>query len=595
MTASNSLGMAIINTCRRRADHPALLYKTGERYQPVSYGELGRQITTAAQKLISLGIKPGERIGIMSNNRPEWVVVDLAALCCGIVVVPVYVSLSAAEVQYILKDAEVTHLFAENEVLANKAKPLLDAGQLLRIWIFKGSPKNIERISDFAKFLADSSDRETLDQRNYEVDPDKIKRSDLATIIYTSGTTGIPKGVRLTHGNLLSNMEQILGALDISENDTMLSLLPLAHVFERTCGHFLMFSLGGTVAYAESPAKAIENLQEIKPTIMMAVPRFFEKVKSGIENKIRQSPPLKRKIFSWGMKIGGAVNGDRSESPGILLKLSYPLADLLVLKKIRQVTGGRMRFWVSGGAALPKYVGEFFLSAGVLMLEGYGLTEASPVISANRPENHQSGTIGLPLPGIEVKLTSEGEILVRGPNVMQGYHHLPEETEAVLQSDGFLRTGDLGKFDDAGRLIITGRKKELIVTSGGRNVAPATIEDRIKVSPFISEALVIGDGRRYLTALIVPDFEQLQVAGLGNGISANDSDGLVTDPALIRLIGAEIARESKELASYERIMKFALLNHPFSIESGELTPSLKIRRKVVEEKYSDVIEEMYRN
>jgi long-chain acyl-CoA synthetase len=583
---SKSLGEAILNSCGCHGDKPALLYKAGDRYESISYHQLLDHMISLVTGLIQQGIKAGDRIGILSNNRPEWAYTDFAVLCCGGVVVPVYASLSAVETQYILTDSGVAYLFAENEVLANKAKPLLQNGHIKTIWLFKSDGRTNSEYQPFEGLANSATTDRPIDRKKIESVLASIKRSDLATIIYTSGTTGSPKGVMLTHGNILANLDQILGVLDINASDTMLSLLPLAHIFERTCGHFIIFSQGGAVAYSESLAKAAENLREIKPTIMLAVPRFFEKVKSKIEASVRQSSSLKQEMFHWSLSVGEKRISSKAHKEGFVDKLTYKIAEKLVFNKIRKITGGRIRFFVAGGAALPKAVSDFFNGCGTPLLEGYGMTEASPVIAVNRVDDNTIGTVGPPLPGIEVRIADDEEILIRGENVMAGYHNLPEETRLAIQEDGFLKTGDLGRLDEAGRLIITGRKKDLIVTSGGRNVAPTAIENRIKMSPFIAEIVLIGDGRQYLTALVAPDLEQLQ------GMGFKDVD-IATDPYLIRLMEEEIARTTRDLASYERVMKFRILPKPLTVEDGELTQSLKVKRQVVLAKYAEMIEGMY--
>jgi long-chain acyl-CoA synthetase len=539
-----------------------------------------------AAEMLRRGIKKGDRVALLSANRPEWAIVDFACLIVGAVLVPIYPSLSAAQVQYIIGDASARLLFAENQRQAEKASELKARGELEEIWTFD---ENDSGIANFPNLLDRALKTLETDRREVKKISDSITGEDLATLIYTSGTTGLPKGVMLTHGNLLSNREGALEILDIGAHDVMLSLLPLAHVFERLAGHFVPLIGGATVAYAESPLTVAKNITEVKPTLMIAVPRFYEKMMRRILEAMKKSPPLKRTFFNWALKTGRKAS-DRGKTEGWKLRL----ADKMVFSKLKERVGGRLRFFISGGAALPPDVGRFFEAAGITIIEGYGLTEASPVLSVNRLENYRFGTVGHPLPNVEIKIAEDGEILARGPNVMKGYLNLPGDTKAALDDDGFLHTGDLGRLDDDGFLIITGRKKEIMVTSSGRNIAPTPIENLLKASPYIAEIMLIADNRPFVTALIVPDFDHLESEGIGASEADGDREKLVQSRQVKRIFEYEINRLSAGLSEYERVGKFALLPKEFSIEEGELTPTLKLKREVILEKYLELIEEMYR-
>ncbi|MDP3442409.1 MAG: AMP-dependent synthetase/ligase, partial [Ignavibacteria bacterium] len=417
----------------------------------------------------------------------------------------------------------------------------------------------------------------------------------LCTIIYTSGTTGEPKGVMLTHKNIVSNIKGAHEIFNIDENDIFLSFLPLCHIFERMGGYYTAFSCGGTIAYAESIEKVASNMADIKPTIMTAVPRLFERMYSKIKRNVESQPEKKQKIFNWAVEIGKEymVSKKSGHPVPIFLTLKHKLADKLVYHKLREKTGGKLRFFISGGAALSRELGQFFEAVGILIIEGYGLTESSPVISANRLNDYKFGTVGKPMPGVEIKIAKDGEILAYGPNIMQGYYKNKKETEETLK-DGWLHTGDIGVFDAEGFLIITDRKKHLFKTSGGKYIAPTPIENMFLASKYIDQFVLIGDRRMFLSALIVPDYEALKEYADANRIQYNNVDELVNMKQIYELLDKEMDAFQKKLANFERVRKFAILDKPFTIEGGELTPSLKLKRKVIEERYDDLISDMYK-
>ena len=593
MMNANSLGAAIAQSCTAHAEKTALMYKSDGAYRSTSYRELGLSASVVANELLDQGINPGDRVALISANRPEWAMVDIACLTIGAVLVPIYTSLSSAQVQYIVQDSGASILFAENERLAAKARELKSSGELKSIYLFEHAESSPPDETHLQVLLEQKKGKTSADTDTVLELRRNVERDELATIIYTSGTTGLPKGVMLTHGNLLANMEGVMEILDIGPGDVMLSLLPLAHVFERLAGHFLPLSQGATVAYAQSPRTVAKDLMETRPTLMLAVPRFYEKMQARIEEAGAKGSIVKRKIFNWAVKTGKR-SSQRSRKPHSGIR--YSLADRLVFSKLKERTGGRLRFFVSGGAALPADVAKFFYAAGILIIEGYGLTESSPVLNVNRLDNFRFGTVGQVLPNVEIKIAADGEILAKGPNVMQGYLNLPKETRATFSEDGFLRTGDLGRLDEDGFLTITGRKKEIMVTSSGRNIAPTPIENLLKSSPYIAEVMLVADTHPYVTALIVPDFERLEAEGIGevNSSGSLDPADLVQSKQVLRLIEFEINRLSAGLAEYERIVRFTLMPREFSIEDGELTPTLKVRREVVLEKYAQLIGKMYK-
>lgn len=424
----------------------------------------------------------------------------------------------------------------------------------------------------------------------------KVRPEDLLTIIYTSGTTGNPKGVMLTHHNLCSNIKSAADTIPLNDRDTLLSFLPLCHSFERMAGYYTAMACGSTVAYAESTETVSDNLLEIRPTVVTTVPRLFERIYTRIIKQIESSPPTRQRIFRWAVSVGKefATEGKREDvSP--LLRLQQALAERLVFSKLKQRTGGRIRFFVSGGAALSRELGEFFEAVGITIIEGYGLTETSPVLTANRVDDYKFGTVGKPMPGVEIKIAEDGEILAKGPNIMKGYCNNPSATSEVINKDGWFHTGDVGMFDPQGHLMITDRKKHMFVSSGGKNIAPQPIESLFLQSKFIDLFVLVGDGRMFLAALIVPEFDILKSYAQTAGISFTMDADLTKKEDIRKLYEKEIHRIQKDLPTYERVRRFELLPEQLSVEKGEITPTLKVKRKVVEKKYAALIEKMYEN
>jgi len=575
---------------------PVLMHKVDGRYTGISYSELRSMVVNCSLGLASLGVKRGDNIALISENRPEWVVADLGIVSLGAVTVPLYTTLTPKQIEYIFNNAGVRFAFVSNQFQLTKLLKIYDQVKTLEKVIVL-SEKGVE-LNDPVIGLSSVLKRgERFNQQNPTHFLDSIKRAtpdDLLTIIYTSGTTGDPKGVMLTHGNLVSNMKAAAEVLPFDHRDVFLSFLPLCHSFEKMAGYLTALASGATIAYAESVETVRDNLLEIRPTVMTAVPRFFERLYDRIRKQVDNGPPLKRKIFYWAADVGRRIaEAKRSGNIPVSLKTQHALADVLVYRKFRHRLGGRLRFMVSGGAALAKELGEFFEAIGIQVIEGYGLTETSPVISVNRLDRYKFGTVGFPIPGVEVKIADDGEILTRGPHVMKGYWRNKQATAEVIDNDGWLHTGDIGVFDRDGFLVITDRKKHLFVSSGGKNIAPQPLENLFLQSKFIDQFVLIGDRRMFLSALIVPDFESLRTFASTNGITFTSDADLVKHPEVYKLIESEIQSLQKDLATYERVRKFVLLDSPLTIENGELTPTLKVKRKVVEEKYSHLIERMY--
>ncbi len=576
-----------------------LKHKVDGKFTDISFQEVRDITENFALGLASLGVKRGDKIAIISENRPHWYYSDLAILSLGAVDVPLYPISTADSIEYMLNNSESIGIIVSTKFQLNKILKIRSKCRNLQFII---SMNNIEGEVEKGVYSFDQvtekgklfkQDNPSHLQTNIEL----AKEDDLCTIIYTSGTTGEPKGVMLTHKNILSNVKAALEVVHVSDKDLFLSFLPLSHIFERMAGYYLPLMCGSTVAFAEGIEKIATNMGEIKPTVMTGVPRLFERIYSKIRRKVDQSPEKKQKIFNWAINVGQdyAERKRNGESVPVALGVKRKLADKLVFAKLREATGGNLRFFISGGAALARELGVFFEAVGILILEGYGLTESSPVIAVNRPNDYKFGSVGKPIPGVEVKIAKDGEILAHGPNIMQGYFKKKKETAEMIDKDGWLHTGDIGVFDAEGFLLITDRKKSLFKTSGGKYVAPTPIENLFLGSKYIDQFIIIGDKRMFITALVVPDFEALKEYADAHRIAYKSDEDLIKLKQIEELIEKDFASFQKQLANYERVRKFTLLSKPFSIESGEMTPSLKLKRKVIEERYQDLIEDMYQS
>ncbi len=576
---------------------PVLKYKEGEEWKGITYEKLYEETESFALGIASLGVKRDDKVAIIAENRPEWVYSDMGILGLGAIDVPLYPISTSETIEFILNNSESVGIVVSNKYQLNKVLKIRNNCKSLKFIVVMNNNDNSGDKDVYTFQDIQNKGREfRLSHQNYFNEASELcNENQLCTIIYTSGTTGEPKGVMLTHKNIVSNIKAAHEIFHIDENDIFLSFLPLCHIFERMAGYYTAFSCGGTIAYAESIEKVANNMAEIKPTIMTAVPRLFERMYSRIKRNVESQPEKKQKIFNWAIEIGKEYqNAKRSgHQVPIFLTIKRKLADKLVFSKLRERTGGRLRFFISGGAALARELGIFFEAAGILIIEGYGLTESSPVISANRVNDYKFGTVGKPMPGVEIKIAKDGEILAYGPNIMQGYYKNKKETEETIK-DGWLYTGDIGVFDAEGFLIITDRKKHLFKTSGGKYIAPTPIENMFLASKYIDQFVLIGDRRMFLSALIVPDYEALKEYADANRIQYSNLDELVNMKQIYELLDKELGEFQKKLASFERVRKFAILDKPFTIEGGELTPSLKIKRKVVEERYKDLIEDMYK-
>jgi long-chain acyl-CoA synthetase len=576
-----------------KAEH--LKHKKGGEWRATSSAELERSVEEISMGLRALGVEKGERVAILSENRPEWAFADLATLCAGAVDAPVYSTLTPPQVQYILHDSEAKVAFVSTSAQAAKVAEVRAALPCLRHVVSFDAPAPagtmpLEELRAMGR-EALAKEPDAVRRRAAEVTKD-----DLATLIYTSGTTGDPKGVMLTHGNLVHNIVAAAKVFPAVNHEwTCLSFLPLCHSFERTAGHNFMLYKGVTIAYAESVEKVPENMADVRPHIMCSVPRLYEKMYARVNEKVASDPKARQKIFRWAIGVGrrAFAHTVANTKPGPLLRMQLALADKLVFSKIKARTGGRLQLFISGGAPLAREIAEFFGAAGMLVCEGYGLSETSPVITCNRPGAVRPGTVGLPLEHVEVKIAEDGEILTRGPHVMKGYFGKPEATAEAIEKDGWFHTGDIGFVDKDGFLVITDRKKDIIVTSGGKNIAPQPIENRLKTNKFFTEVVVIGNKRNFAAALVVPNFEALEAWARGKGLASLAREELVRRPEVVAYYQALVNEMTPDLAQFEKIKKVALLAREFSQDAGEMTPTLKVKRRVVEERYKPTIDAMY--
>jgi len=561
-----------------------LRIRAGKGWRSYTVKEFERATRETAARLARAGIAAGDRVALFSENRPEWHVVDFACHVLGAVPVPLYATLPAHQVSYIVRDSQAKLLLVSGRERARTGlAAVADLPGVRVVGLDRGLADGIDALPDLV-----------LPPARRWGEPPALRGEDLASLIYTSGTTGEPKGVMLSHRNFISQVETVRPLYPITERDICMSFLPLSHVFERTVD-YVFFDRGSQINYVESIERVPAQLIEIRPTIMVSVPRLYERSYIKIISKVQQEGGAKRRLFEWAVRVGREVRGAewRGGRASAFARGQFAVARSRIFSKVLERLGGRLRFTISGGAPLAREVAEFFDIVGLPILQGYGLTETAPVIAANRLDANRLGSVGKIFPGVEARIEADGEILVRGPNVMLGYWGKPEATAEVIDADGWLHTGDVGYLDADGYLFITDRKKDIIVTSGGKNVAPQPIEGRLGATPYVAQAVLIGDKFPYLTALIVPNFENLGAHFAERKIAGLSPEEMARHPDTEALVGAAVRQVNAELATHERIRRFAVLAREFSLEEGEITPTLKVRRRVIGERYARVIEGMY--
>ncbi|HEV7389091.1 MAG TPA: long-chain fatty acid--CoA ligase [Gemmatimonadaceae bacterium] len=572
----------------------ALQVKIGGAYRPISHKEVAERVRHAARGLSYLGVRRGDRVAILSENRPEWAIADFACLTAGMTDVPIYPTLPSDQIAYILKDSGATAIFVSNKEQAEKIRQIRNQLPALKSVIGFDEIPGLTNLSitELEKHGTQGENKDTI--TTYREDALSTKPDDLATIIYTSGTTGEPKGVMLTHDNIFSNVAGARTKIPFEGDDTALSFLPLSHIFERMGGHYLMFATGTSIAYAESIDTVPVNLGEVKPTIVLSVPRLYEKMYARILETALTGGFLKKKIFFWARGVAERWANEKlaGREPGALLAKQYAIAQKLVFSKLKARTGGRLRYFVSGGAPLSPEINKFFYAAGLVILEGYGLTETSPVMCVNTPEDFRIGTVGKPIDGVEVKIAIDGEILTRGPHVMKGYYNKPEATRESINPEGWFHTGDIGMLRDD-FLAITDRKKDIIVTAGGKNIAPQPLENKVKTNKYVAQAVMLGDKRKFPSMLIVPNFDQLEKWAMKRNIMWTDRAQLLRMPTIQAKMEKEVNKELEGAAHYEIPKRIGLLEHDFSIERGELTPTQKVKRRAIDKHYKQLIDALY--
>ncbi|MDE3054539.1 MAG: long-chain fatty acid--CoA ligase [Gemmatimonadota bacterium] len=591
-----TLNQLFLDAVARHDKPDALQVKVGGRYEPISHGALFSRVRHAAMGLAELGVRHGDRIALLSENRPEWAIADYACLTGGVIDVPIYPNETPEAAAYIINNSGAVAVFVST------------AEQAAKIAEVRGECPNLRHVIGFDGVRSPGVDHTLLEleakgaavltparEDAYRRDALAVAPDHVATIIYTSGTTGAPKGVMLTHDNLYSNVKAAAEVIPFSGHDTCLSFLPLSHVFERMAGHYLMMATGTSIAYAESIDTVPLNLTEVRPTLVLSVPRLYEKMYARVLENALAGGGVKKQIFFWARAVADRWADEKlaGREPRGLLALQYAVAQHLVFSKLQARTGGRMRYFVSGGAPLAPEINKFFYAAGLVILEGYGLTETSPVICVNSPARFRIGTVGPPVPGVEVKIAADGEILTRGPHVMKGYYGNPQATAEVLDADGWFATGDIGAIED-GFLRITDRKKDIIVTAGGKNIAPQPIENEIKTSKYVSQVVMIGDKRKYPVVLVVPNWEQLEKWAKYKNLIWTDRAQLLAMPTVHAKMQKEVFAKTAHLARFEQPKKVGLLEHEFTLEKGELTPTLKVKRRAIDRRYQDAIDALYR-
>ncbi|PWK11258.1 AMP-dependent synthetase/ligase [Tumebacillus permanentifrigoris] len=581
---SNLLSL-IHQTVERYPDNDALMWKQDNQYLKLTYREFWKRSEAFAYALQDLGVQSGSKVAILANNCLAWTIADFGIMMSGAVTVPIYATSTPHQIEFILQNADVEAIVVENDQLLERVLAVATEALHSVLIIQPTKPVQHPGVMTFDSVIEKGQHLHAA--KGTLTAWQTISDDQLATIVHTSGTTGNPKGVMLTHGNLYANLIGGQVYLPLTPQDRSLSYLPLSHIFERTCGQFMMLTSGGCFTYCEGLPQITANLAEVKPTVMTSVPRLFEKIYDGVLNNVRASSKAKQAIFRLAMKVGK----QQITSPTFTSKLLHPLLDKLVFQQIRERMGGNLRLLVSGGAALSPTVGEFLKIAGLTVCEGYGLTETSPVISTQPISDPRIGTVGLPLNNVDVKIAADGEVLAKGPSIMVGYYKNPEATREAFTEDGYFMTGDIGEFVD-GYLRIVERKKNILVLATGKNVAPFPIESAMMCSPYIGQAILIGDKRKYVSALIVPDFVNLEKFAAEKSLNLPTVQ-LVEHPEVLVLMEREIKEQLAEFASFERPKKFKILPQELTLESGELTPSLKVRLHVLQTRYQAEIEAMY--
>jgi len=585
----------LMETIARFPEKDVFRFRKEGKLQNITYSEFGEQIKDLTYSLIDLGITKGDKIAILSNNRPEWAIADFSIFSVNGVVVPIYQTLPPKQIEYILKDSDTRAIFVENELQLKKIEEIQKfLPKLEFIFSFEAVPDKLKSVILFEDLLQKGKSIKAENPDQFDKLIKSIKPSEICSIVYTSGTTGDPKGVMLHHKGFVNDIINSEAIFTVYSDDVFLSFLPLSHLYERLGGHWCPMYRGATIHYAQSIDTVVEDISEAKPTVMVSVPRLYEKVASKVKDQIEQSSSLKRKLFYWAIDTGLEYHEKRIEGTSSKwLEKRYRLADKIVFSKIKQKLGGNFRCPIAGGAPLSVETLKFFEAIGLRIIEGYGMTETHLIITLTPIGKTKYGSCGKPIEGVKVKIAKDGEVLVKGDTLMEGYYNQPDLTMDVIDKDGWLHTGDIGHLDEDNYLFLTDRKKNIIVTSGGKNIAPAPIEHILKTSRYIDDICLIGNKRKFISAVIIPGYESLELYAKENGIAYSAKEELTTNTEILNLIQKEIETLQADCARYESVKKFILLSEPLSIEKGELSPSLKIKRNVLEENYKKQIDALY--
>ncbi|MGE5380125.1 MAG: AMP-dependent synthetase/ligase [Methylocystaceae bacterium] len=593
---TGNLAANIHSQVRKYADRDknALYYKEGDEWKGISWKVFGERIDNAAQGLLELGAEENGMITVYSSNRPEWTICDYAIMSVKCATVSIYASNTAEQAEYIVNDSQSKIIFVDDQTQYDNVMQFFDNSALTHIIVFSKSVKidksdKVMYLDDFYELGRKSNKGDLLQKRLASITPD-----DIASVIYTSGTTGDPKGAMHAHKSFFVEIEALDSRFPMGEDDIELVFLPLSHVYGK-CSLYWIHSKGATQYFCADTNKIVEYFQEVKPTYMVGVPRLYEKMYAAIYANLEKASGFKKNLFGWGIETGKKYRyaENRGENIPMSLKLQHAIAYKLVLQKVRDLLGGRLNFFSAGGAPLAKEIEEFFFAANIFIAQGYGLTETAPMGSCNCPTAYKFGTVGKPISGNQVRIAPDGEILIKGDNVMKGYFGKPEATKEVMTEDGYFMTGDIGEIDEDGYLRITDRKKDIIVTANGKNIAPQMIESKIGQDYYIEQIVIIGDKHKYLTALVVPSFPALEEYARDKGITYQEIVELLEHPVVVQLYTERIDGQSTDLAHHEKIQKFTLLAEPFTVEKGEITPTMKVKRKVIAKAYHDMIQAMY--
>ncbi|MBD3288308.1 AMP-binding protein [candidate division KSB1 bacterium] len=585
----------LFQTIEHHGKKDALRYRKNGQLIRYTYDHFGDQIRYLTHGLASAGLKSGDKIAILSNNRPEWTISDFATFALRAIVVPIYQTLPANQIRFILNDCGARAIFVEDQSQFDKIISIKNELPKLKfVFAFDDLESDEQQVIYFDQLILKGEKHRQVDPDFFDETLDEIDPEDICSIVYTSGTTGNPKGVMLHHKGFITDIINSEARLNLFPEDVFLSFLPLSHLYERLAGHWCPMYRGGTIHYARSIDTVVEDIADAKPTVMVSVPRLYEKIANAVMAQVQQGSFLKKKIFYWALRTGLEYHRkkiDKAVSPS--LERKYRLADKLAFSKIKKKLGGNFRYPIAGGAPLSVETLKFFEAIGLRIIEGYGMTETHLIITLTPFGKTKYGSCGKPIDGVQVKITDDGEVLIKGETLMAGYYNQPELTKEVIDEDGWLHTGDIGHLDDEQFLFLTDRKKNILVTSGGKNVASAPIENKLKTSPFIEDICLIGDHRKFVSAIIVPVYDQLKKWAAEQGLRASDNEALVKHEAVRKMVLSEIEDLQSEFARYEKVKKIILLAEPLSIERGELTPSLKIKRNVVLKRYKEEIDALY--